>query len=107
MFRDNDAAVMEEMGVKDFRDIQERGVLVGHDNRFLGRDFAMEVIGLIQKEGIKTWYAGEPSHQSSQHRTPERRLRDKPHPSQPGELCGFKFNPDGTGRPGSTGISKR
>ncbi|MFN3478884.1 MAG: phosphomannomutase [Thermodesulfovibrionales bacterium] len=59
MFRSNDRSVMDSMGVKDFEDIKRRGVIVGHDNRFLGRDFAMEVIGLLQKEGIRTWYAGE------------------------------------------------
>ena len=35
MFRGDDRPVMEAMGVKDFREIQERGVIVGHDNRFL------------------------------------------------------------------------
>lgn len=51
--------VMEEMGVKDFEEIKKRGIIIGHDNRFLGRDFAMEAIGILQQEGIKTLYAGE------------------------------------------------
>lgn len=59
MFKSNDKSIMDAMGVRDFDDIKTRGVIVGHDNRFLGRDFAMEVIGLLQKEGIRTWYAGE------------------------------------------------
>lgn len=59
MFKSNDKAVMDSMGVKDFEDIKSRGVIVGHDNRFLGPEFAMEVLGLLQKEGIKAWYAGE------------------------------------------------
>lgn len=59
MFKSNDKAVMDSMGVKDFEDIKRRGVIVGHDNRFLGPEFAMEVLGLLQKEGIKAWYAGE------------------------------------------------
>lgn len=59
MFKEEDPSVMKAIGVKDLDEIKRRGAIVGHDNRFLGRDFAMEVIGLLQKEGIKTWYAGE------------------------------------------------
>jgi len=59
MFRESDPPVMEAIGVKDFDEIKDRGIIVGHDNRLLGREFAMEVMGLLQKEGIRTWYAGE------------------------------------------------
>ncbi len=59
MFKENEPSVMKAMGVEDFEDIKGRGVIVGHDNRFLGPEFAKEVIGLLQKEGIKAWYAGE------------------------------------------------
>ena len=59
MFKCNDSKVMDAMGVSDFEEIKKRGVIVGHDNRFLGNDFAFEVLGILQKEGIRTWYAGE------------------------------------------------
>lgn len=59
MLKSNDRSVMQAMGVSDFDEIKKRGFIVGHDNRFLGADFSMEVIGLLQREGIKTWYAGE------------------------------------------------
>ncbi|MDH4027420.1 MAG: phosphomannomutase, partial [Nitrospirota bacterium] len=59
MFREGGASVMKAMGVEGYDDIKKRGVIVGHDNRFLGSEFAGEVIGLLQKEGIRTWYAGE------------------------------------------------
>jgi phosphomannomutase len=59
MLKSNDASVMQSMGVSNFDDIKHRGIIVGHDNRFLGHDFALEVIGLLRKEGIRTWYAGE------------------------------------------------
>jgi len=59
MLKSNDRSVMQAMGVSDFDEIKKRGFIVGHDNRFLGPDFSMEVIGLLQREGIKTWYAGE------------------------------------------------
>ncbi len=59
MFKESESSVMQAIGVKDFDEIRRRGIIVGHDNRFLGKEFAMEVIGLLQKEGIKVWYAGE------------------------------------------------
>lgn len=59
MMKKNDPAIMKAIGVTDFDNLKERGVIIGHDNRFLGAEFSMEVIGLLQKEGIKTWYAGE------------------------------------------------
>ncbi|MEN8263660.1 MAG: phosphomannomutase [Nitrospirota bacterium] len=59
MFKENEPSVMKAMGVEDFKDIKRKGVIVGHDNRFLGPEFAKEVIGLLQKEGIRAWYAGE------------------------------------------------
>ena len=59
MLKSNDRSVMRAMGVSDFDEIKKRGFIVGHDNRFLGPDFSMEVIGLLQRDGIKTWYAGE------------------------------------------------
>jgi phosphomannomutase len=58
-FRKNDPAFMAALGVSDFDEIKKRGIIVGHDNRFLGPEFAKEVIGLLQKEEIRTWYAGE------------------------------------------------
>lgn len=59
MLRSGDPEVMKAIGVPDFDEIKKRGVIVGHDNRFLGREFAMEVIGLLQEAGLRTWYAGE------------------------------------------------
>ncbi len=59
MLKSNDESVMQAIGVSGFEGVKSRGVIVGHDNRFLGPDFAMEVIGLLQRQGIRTWYAGE------------------------------------------------
>ena len=59
MLRSNDRTIMQEMGLTDFGEVQKRGVIVGHDNRFLGPECAREVIGLLQKAGIRVWYAGE------------------------------------------------
>lgn len=94
---------MEAMGISTFEEVKNRGVIVGHDNRLLGKEFAMEVIGLLQKEGIKTWYAGEAT-------TPEfsagiemlgAACSINLTPSHnPANYGGFKFNPSDGGPAG-------
>jgi phosphomannomutase len=95
---------MKSMGVSDLEEIKRRGIIVGHDNRFLGPDFAREVIGILQKEGIRTWYGGEAT-------TPECSAAiEMLHaacsinltPSHnPANYAGFKFNPSDGGPAGS------
>ena len=103
MFRENNPSVMEAMGVSDFEDIRERGVIVGHDNRFLGPEFAGEVIGLLQQEGIKTWYAGEAATPEFSagiemlHAACSINLTPSHNPANYG---GFKFNPSDGGPAG-------
>jgi phosphomannomutase len=104
MFKENDPSVMQAMGISGFEDIKSRGVIVGHDNRFLGREFAMEVIGFLQYEGVRTWYAGEAT-------TPEfsagiemlnAACSINLTPSHnPANYSGFKFNPSDGGPAGS------
>jgi phosphomannomutase len=104
MFRSKDPAILKALGVPGFDEIKYRGVIVGHDNRFLGRDFAMEVIGLFQKAGIKTWYAGEaPTPQFS---TGIEMLKaacsiNLTPSHNPANYAGFKFNPSDGGPAGS------
>lgn len=108
-FRSNDRSFMQAMGVSDFDEIKKKGIIVGHDNRFLGREFAMEVIGLLQKEGIRTWYAGEAT-------TPEfsagiemlnAACSINLTPSHnPANYAGFKFNPSDGGPAGTEITSK-
>lgn len=104
MLKSNDLTVMEAMGVADFEEIKTRGVIVGHDNRFLGRDFAMEVIGLLQQEGIRTWYAGEaPTPEFSagiEMLTAACAINLTPS-HNPANYAGFKFNPSDGGPAGS------
>jgi len=57
--KSEDRAVLNALGVNSFNEFKERGVIVGHDNRILGKDFAYEVIGILQSEGVKCYYAGE------------------------------------------------
>ena len=104
MFKRADADVMQAMGVSDFSEIRKRGVIVGHDNRFLGEEFSMEVIGLLQSEGIRTWYAGEaPTPEFSAgiemlHAACSINLTPSHNPAN---YSGFKFNPSDGGPAGS------
>ena len=108
-FKSNDKSFMEAMGVSDFDDIKRRGVIVGHDNRFLGPDFAMEVIGLLQKEGIKTWYAGEaitPEFSAGIEMLNAACSINLTPSHNPANYAGFKFNPS-DGGPAGTEITAK
>lgn len=104
MFREAEPSVMQALGISNFDELKERGVIVGHDNRFLGHDFAMDVIGFFQRHGIRTWYAGEAT-------TPEfsagitmlkAACSINLTPSHnPANYAGFKFNPSDGGPAGS------
>lgn len=56
-----DRVVLNSFGVNSFNEFKARGVIVGHDNRMLGEDFAFEVMGVLKREGVKCYYAGEAS----------------------------------------------
>jgi phosphomannomutase len=104
MLKSNDLPVMNAMGVEGFDEIKKRGVIVGHDNRFLGTDFAMEVIGLFQKEGIKTWYAGEattPEFSAGIEMLNAACAINLTPSHNPANYAGFKFNPSDGGPAGS------
>lgn len=103
MFKGNDSSVMQAMGVSGFKEIIKRGVIVGHDNRFLGPDFAREVIGLLQKEGIRTWYAGEattPEFSAGIEMLKAACSINLTPSHNPANFAGFKFNPSDGGPAG-------
>lgn len=109
MLKADDKSMRDAMGITGFEDVQKRGVIVGHDNRFLGPEFAFEVIGLLQKQGVKTWYAGQAT-------TPEfsagiemlnAACSINLTPSHnPANYSGFKFNPSDGGPAGPEITSK-
>jgi len=109
MLKGKDSSVMHQMGVSGFEEIKKRGVIVGHDNRFLGPDFAKEVLGLLQKEGIRTWYAGEsPTPEFSAgiemlHAACSINLTPSHNPAR---FAGLKFNPS-DGGPAGPEITKK
>lgn len=104
MFKENDPSVAKAMGVSDFEEIKRRGVIVGHDNRFLGSEFAMEVIGLLQKGGIRIWYAGEaitPEFSAGIEMLNAACSINLTPSHNPANYGGFKFNPSDGGPAGS------
>ncbi|MBI5640130.1 MAG: phosphomannomutase [Nitrospirae bacterium] len=104
MFKRDDRPVREAMGVSGFDEIRRRGVIVGHDNRFLGREFAMEVIGLLQREGIRTWYSGEtptPEFSTGIEMLAAACSINLTPSHNPANYAGFKFNPSDGGPAGS------
>lgn len=104
MFKSNDRAVMDSIGVRDFEDIKRRGVIVGHDSRFLGPDFAIEVLGQLEKEGIRTWYAGEattPEFSAGIEMTGAACSINLTPSHNPANYAGLKFNPSDGGPAGA------
>lgn len=104
MFRSQDPAIMQAMGVKNFAETRKRGVIVGHDNRFLGPEFSREVIGLLQKAGIRTWYAGEaatPEFSAGIEMLHAACCINLTPSHNPANYGGFKFNPSDGGPAGS------
>lgn len=91
------------MGVAGIDEIKKRGIIVGHDNRFLGPDFAFEVIGILQAEGIKTWYAGEavtPEFSAGIEMLKAACAINLTPSHNPANYAGFKFNPSDGGPAG-------
>ncbi len=109
MFRESNPSVLKAMGVADFNDIKNRGVIVGHDNRFLGPQFADAVMGLLIKNGIKTWYAGEaitPEFSAGIEMMNAACSINLTPSHNPANYGGFKFNPS-DGGPAGPEITKR
>lgn len=109
MLKGSESSVMQAIGVSDFEDIKKRGIIVGHDNRFLGPDFAAEVIGMLQKHGIKTWYAGEaitPEFSAGIEMLNAACSINLTPSHNPANYAGFKFNPS-DGGPAGTEITAK
>jgi phosphomannomutase len=53
------AELVEAIGVRDFKEAQTRGCVVGFDNRFGGEILAEEVVRVLTANGILVHYAGE------------------------------------------------
>jgi len=59
VYREADSATFEALGVNSFEELQTKGLVVGHDNRLLGKEFCEVVADQFIKAGIKVYYGGE------------------------------------------------
>ena len=56
---DNDPALGDALGVRDFDEMRQRGCVVGFDNRFGGELLALSAINVLAANGVRILYAGE------------------------------------------------
>lgn len=108
MFKTGEQGVMASLGVKDFDEVKRRGIIVGHDNRFLGPEFASVVMGLLSNEGIKVYYAGEaitPEFSAAIDMLQAACSINLTPSHNPANYAGFKFNP-ADGGPAGPEITK-
>ncbi len=100
----DDPGLREALGIRDFGDVRQRGVIVGHDNRFLGPEFAREVMGMLASEGMSVYYAGETTtpeiSASIVMRNAACSINITPS-HNPANYSGLKFNPSDGGPAGS------
>jgi phosphomannomutase len=59
IYREADSATFEALGINSFEELQTKGLVIGHDNRLLGKDFCEVVADQFIKAGIKVYYGGE------------------------------------------------
>lgn len=59
LYQEADAPLWEALGISSFAELQKRGVVIGHDNRMLGRRFCEVVADCFSRENIKVYFAGE------------------------------------------------
>ena len=59
LYKEATPELFAALGVKDFAELQKRGVVVGHDNRLLGHEFCEAVADQFAKAGVKVYYGGE------------------------------------------------
>ena len=97
------ASLAAHLGVKGFDEVKMLGVIVGHDNRFLGPEFSSSVMGLLLKEGIKVYYAGEtttPELSAAVCMLPAACSINITPSHNPANYAGLKFNPSDGGPAG-------
>ncbi|HSQ41493.1 MAG TPA: phosphomannomutase [Fibrobacteraceae bacterium] len=61
LYREADTKMFEALGIKNFEELQKRGLVIGHDNRLLGHEFCAMVADQFLKAGVKVLYADEAS----------------------------------------------
>jgi phosphomannomutase len=104
MYQNASPELFTALGIQSFEELQSRGLLIGHDNRVLGKEFCAAVADQFLQVGVKVFFGGQAS-------TPEFSAAAEMlgcacavnmTPSHnPANYAGIKFNPADGGPAGS------
>lgn len=101
MYRQDADALRNFLGVASWEEFKERGVLLGHDTRFMAKKFAATVACMLNDEDVRVAYAGTTTTPELSACVPALNFACSINltPSHnPGNYGGYKFNPaDGGG----------
>jgi len=92
---ENGRELQEATGIRDFRELQERGCVIGFDNRFCGDVLALSAMNVMAASGVRIYYAGEATTGTLSASVMERQAAFSINltPSHnPLEYGGFKYN---------------
>lgn len=59
MYKTADDELFGHLGVASFAEFAQDGIVLGHDNRMMGPEFAMAIAGVFLAHDIKVYYGGE------------------------------------------------
>lgn len=92
---ERDLDIQKALGGIDFATMQQKGCVVGFDNRFAGDILALAVVNILVANGVKVFYAGESTTGALSASVMQRKAAFSVNltPSHnPMEYGGFKFN---------------
>jgi len=61
LYKEATPELWDSLGIHSFGELQEKGLLIGHDNRFLGHEFCAAVAHVFLQEGVKVYFGGQAS----------------------------------------------
>lgn len=61
LYKEATPELWESLGINTFGELQQKGLLIGHDNRFLGYEFCAAVAQVFLQEGVKVYFGGQAS----------------------------------------------
>jgi phosphomannomutase len=103
MYETADTDLLEVLGVANFQQFKDEGVLLGHDNRMMGHDFCRIVGSVFRKAGVRVLYAGEattPEFSAGVEQFNTACAVNVTPSHNPANYSGFKFNPKDGGPAG-------
>ncbi len=59
LYREATPELFAALGIKNFEELKTKGLVIGHDNRLLGKEFCESVAHEFVKAGVRIYYGGE------------------------------------------------